>query len=476
MARPIHRILLVQPNFRWAAMNVKTFWTVIPYNLCLLAAVLNDDFDVSILDATLDDLSEDAFAERVRRENPELVGITMLMDEYGQSAHTAARIAKQEQPSVPVVLGGVYATVNTEHVIDDFNVDYVVRGEGEHVFPALLAYLNGRGEFPSRGVARREGERIVVPDRAPFIEALDSLPLPAYDKIDFMEYAMHEGRLTADRPRAFPYARVFTSRGCPVGCAFCQVEAVAGRRFRPRRPEGVLAEMEWLRDTYGVKFLMFDDDNLLLDLERARAIFRGMIDRKLDLQWNVIGAAAFRLDDETLELMRESGCCYLDLAVESGVERVLRDIIRKPVDLARVPGIVQKAQALGIDVAAHVIVGFPGETWNEIRASIRYLEELNADYSKIFVTVPLRHTRLYEMASSADALREGFQFEDIDWSRGQIETDEFTARDLTVLRAYEWDRINFTDAAKRRKIASMMGITEEELAEVRRETLRAAQE
>lgn len=476
MRGPVQRVLLAVPNFRWAAWNVKTFWQVIPYNLCLLAAVLGDEYETLILDATAENLSEEAFVERVRRAGPDLVGLTMLMDEYGASAHTAARLLKAWSPEVPVVLGGVYATVNAREVCADPHFDYVVIGEGECVFPALLRHLNGRGPFPPAGVAYRRDGAPVVPARAPFIGDLDTLPLPAYDKIDFMSYAMRGGRVSVDGPRRFPYARVFTSRGCPVGCAFCQAAAVAGEAFRPRSAANVLDELEWLKSRYGVRFVIFDDDNLLLNRARAVEIFRGMIARGLDLQWNTIGVAVFRLDDELIDLMKASGCAYMDLAVESGVERVLRDIIRKPVDLARVPGLVARARAAGIDVAAHIIVGFPGETWAEIRESIRYLESLEADYAKIFVTVPLKHTRLYDLARAADALRPGFSFEAIDWSKGQLQTAEFTARQLTILRAFEWDRINFTDPSRRRKIAGMMGVDEADLNAIRRETLRAATE
>lgn len=475
MARPIRNVLLCVPNLRWAGVNAKTFWQVIPYNLCLLAAVLGDEYEVSILDATADDLAESQFADAVRARRPDLVGLTMLMDEYAASAHRAAALVKAALPDIPVVLGGVYATVNVDLAVRDAALDYVVIGEGEEVFPALLRHLNGGGPFPSCGVARH-GAGPPLPPRAPFIRDLDALPLPAYRLVDFPRYAARAGRVSVDGPRAFPYARVFTSRGCPVGCAFCQAEAVAGKAFRPRSAGSVLRELEWLKTTYGVRFVIFDDDNLLFDRARAVELFRGMIDRRLGLSWNTIGVAAFRLDAELLALMRESGCVYMDLAVESGVPRVLKEIIRKPVDLERVPALVSRAQALGIETAAHIIVGFPGETWDEIRQSVRYLEGLQADYAKIFVAIPLRHTRLHDMADGAGALRPGFDPGRLDWSKGQTQTPEFSARDLTILRAYEWDRINFTDPARRRRIAAMMGVTEEELAAIRRETLRAARD
>ena len=197
-----------------------------------------------------------------------------------------------------------------------------------------------------------------------------------------------------------------------------------------------------------------------------------MIDRKLDLKWNAIAVPVFYLNDELLELMKESGCQYTDMAIESGVERVLYDIVQKPVKLAHVVNMVRKAKSLGIDVNAHFILGFPGETWDEIRTTIKFAEDLGADYTKFFIAQPLPGTKMYDMVVKQNELQTGINMRtDLDWSSSRIISDEFTSRDLSVLRAYEWDRINFFDPARRTKIAKMMRISESELNKLRKDTL-----
>ena len=469
----VEKVLLAIPNFRWQNWKIATLWNVHPYNICLLSAMIEREYNVVIVDANIDDLSKEEFDAILKKEKPDVVGLTVMTNEYSRAGHIAAEVVKNADSSIVVVFCGVYATNSYLSVIEDKNVDYVVVGEGEYVFKNLLGYLNGRNDLPARGIVYKRNGKIITTPREDFITDLDSLPLPAYHKIDFLKYADLIQRESVDRPRRFPFARVLTSRGCSVGCSFCEAGYISGGKFRSRSPLNVVNEIEWLINEYGIKSVLFDDDNMLLNRKRAKDIFREMLKRNLNVTWNVASLAVFLLDDELLELMKESGCQFLDVSIESGVERVLKEIIRKPLKLENSKKMVKKAKELGIDVVASFVVGFPGETWDEIRQTIRFAENFEADYVKIAIATPLPNTELYQTAKYGGYLREDFSFDDMDWSRGQIETDEFTRQDLTILRAYEWDRINFTDPQRRKNIARMMNITEDELNKIRKRTLRS---
>ena len=445
------KLLLVVPNFRWSDADENALWHYVPYNLCLLASCVRDICDVTILDAYKQGLTQAQFADRLAGLNPNIVGVTAMMDKYGPSAHTAARIAKEH--GATTIIGGVYATVNTEQAAADPNVDTVVKGEGERV---LRDYLLGN-----------TSGKILVAGR---VNNLDAIPLPAYDLIEYADYTVSAPRKSVDRPAALPYARMLTSRGCPFGCVFCQVEQIAGKQFRARSVDNVLNEMEWLRDRHGIKSLMFDDDNMLIDRQRAIALFNGMVERGLTMPWVMTATAAFKLNEELVAAMAASGCVYVDIAIESGTDRVLHEIIRKPLDLGKAKDVVRMLQAAGIYVAANVILGFPSETWDEIRTTLDYADKLGADYTKVFAAIPLRNTRLWDMCREQGAFKDGFNSAS-QWSAGQIETKHFKANDLTILRAYEWDRINFSDAAKRKRTCERMGVSECDLMQTRRSTL-----
>lgn len=135
---------------------------------------------------------------------------------------------------------------------------------------------------------------------------------------------------------------------------------------------------------------------------------------------------------------------------------------------------MQQIKKAGIDLVVNFVIGFPGETWSEIRQTLDFAEEIDVDYVKIFVATPFPNTELFRMASEGGYLREDFDPNKHLWTDGWIETLEFRPQDLRILRAYEWDRINFTDSKKRKNIARMMDITEERLNEIRKETLKRA--
>lgn len=467
----IRKIVLVIPNYSWndgggSGRETNILWHFIPYNLCLLAAVLEKEnrYEIKVIDALAEKLSIEQFEQRIREENPDFVGISILMDFYGYTGHIAAKIVKGIRKDIVTALGGVHATANPKINIRDRNYDYVMCGEGEEMLPQLIRYINGERDTLPKGVWTYDVEG----GHSDLITDLDQYPLPAYHLIDYSQYSMRAERKSLDGPAAYPYARILTSRGCPYNCCFCQVNKIAGRTFRPRSAENVLKEIEWLVNTYHVKSLIFDDDNLLTDRARAVEIFRGL--EQYHIPWKMIATAAFLLDDELIELMRKCGCVYVDIAVESGTERILHEVIQKPLKLEKAVEVVSKLRQENIFVAANFIIGFPGETWEEIRQTIKFAENLDADYIKLFNAVPLPDTRLYQMAKEQNALIEGFDAENVNWRNGAIKTDEFTPRDMAILRAYEWDRINFSTYEKRQKIADMMGITVDKLDEIRRNT------
>ncbi|MFZ5774284.1 MAG: B12-binding domain-containing radical SAM protein [Thermodesulfobacteriota bacterium] len=466
------KILLIIPNFHWDAKENRTIWNIQPFGLCMLASSMGDAYEVSIMDANFYNLSRVEFQRRVRLSAPDLVGISVLTTEYGVTGHIAAQLVKQVNPAIPIILGGVYATTECEEIADQ-NIDYIFAGEGELAFREFVDSLNGSPvDLSTCSLSQNRHGRPLI--RAHAIEDLDALPLPAYHLIDYPAYASTSPRESVDEPRAYPYGRIMTSRGCPLNCIFCQVNLIMGKTFRKRSPESIIREIDFLRDRYGIKYLVFDDDNLFLDKKRAMELFRMMIDRDYNMGWHPIATAVYALDEEVLTLARQSGLQYVDLAVESGVKRVLKEIINKPVDLDHAKMVVDICRRLGINSAVNFIVGFPGETWDEIRQTLTFASELNADYTKLFIANPLPGTRLHRLAETMGVLTDNSR--DCSWFMGKIRTDQFTPLDLAILRAYEWDRINFALPEKRRKIASMMNISEGRLDEIRSHTRQRAGE
>ncbi|MDR1519827.1 MAG: B12-binding domain-containing radical SAM protein, partial [Planctomycetota bacterium] len=300
-------------------------WQMIPHTLCLLAAVVRDLCEVEIIDANKESLSEDEFVRRLVAGGYDLVGVSVLMDLFSAAGHLAVSLAKLALPETVTVMGGVYATMNPSDAMKNTRLDYVCLGEGEEVLPELIRHLFHNGKMPERGLAYRAGGQTIIQPKAAFIQELDALPRPAYDLVNFASYANWYPRKSVDGPPLLPYVDLMTSRGCPQSCCFCQAVHISGHRVRVRSSGRVLDEMAYFRENYGVRSLVFVDDNLLAARPRAMEIFRGMVDRNLKMPWKANAIAVFRLDEFLLDTMAESGCQYICVAIESGSPRVLRD-------------------------------------------------------------------------------------------------------------------------------------------------------
>jgi radical SAM superfamily enzyme YgiQ (UPF0313 family) len=290
--------------------------------------------------------------------------------------------------------------------------------------------------------------------------------------IDMNPYFNRGARFGPNSPPEFPYIKMVVTRGCPFGCTFCQVDLISGKKVRSRNPEDVVSEMLYLKEKYGIRSIVFEDDNMLMaeNKEFARSLFSLMIKKQLKLKWTGIAFAIFLLDDDILDLMKDSGCIGINVAIESGSERVLKQLVKKPIkSLKKVPDIIQKIKARGIYCIVNFIIGFPGESWDEIRQTIDFAEKCGADYVKFFVAVPLYGTKLHKIAQETGTLANNDEFPVTDWRYSQIKSDEWNEKDISILRAYEWDRINFS-SDRINRVAEIWGVSIDELNKIRQRT------
>ncbi len=467
-------LLFVIPNTRWFDSPK---WEIYPYNVCLLAAVIRPYYEVDILDCNAKDLSLEETLRQIAAYDPEYGGITCMAVEYSRHAHLIADGIKKVLPEITVILGGVYCTLMPDVVMQHLSIDYCVLGEGEVVLKKLLDCLEHR-LLPKYldGVAYRENGSLIIKPQKEFIEDLDALPLPAFDKVDFSNYGYVNQKFSfTDTRDAVPVAKIYASRGCPAGCNFCAVEHIAGRKFRCRSVESILDEIQFMINTYGVKEIVFYDDNLLFNGQRAKKVFQGIIERKFNIKIKPANVAVYCLDKEMLELMKEAGCTLLVFAIESSSNRVLHKIMGKPLSVENVPPIVEYAKRLGFRCAALFIIGSLGETWDEIRHTFSFAEHLDI-YCHFSIATPLPKTRLYKDAAKHGCLTRDFNFAaGAGCSKGWLLTSEFSPFDLEALRVYEWDRINFSSPERRARSAAFFQVSEAEIQEFARGARKAIQ-
>ena len=468
------KILLTQPNYAWYDKRV---WEMPPYTLALLNACLKKEHDVRLFDPNYNRMDEEEVFNFLKEARPDIVGVSTVSTEYIKTSRLMNALIKKALPNSIVIQGGTIPTVTLETAMKDPNVDYWIIGEGELRLPRLLEELGKRQPDLSSidGLAYWEDGVAKISPPGGFIEDLDSVPFADYGNLSLLDYGNKVLKYSPQLlPRKFPYAVTVTSRGCPYRCVFCAASTVSGRKIRFRSASNILNEIDMLYQA-GVREIIFLDDHFLGNRKRAVEIMQGLMARKYDLTWKCVNLTIFLLDREILELMKESGCYQMTLSIESGNQHVLDKIIKKPVKLTAVPGILDVAKSLGFETIANFVIGFPGETWEQIRETFRFAESINADLVNFHVATPMPQTELMEICLRDGYLPKDYSIEEsvpAGYAKGLISTTEFTPSELEILRAFEWDRINFSSAERRETIARIEGISLQEMAQWRVNTRR----
>ena len=299
--------------------------------------------------------SPEKIRERLEAERPEVIGFSILQaNRWG--AIEIARIAKELNPEVKIVLGGIGATFLWEHLLTHFKeIDFIVLGEGEIPLGNLIRHLEKKGSAcpeEVEGIAFRKGGRPVQTRPSEPIRDLDRLPDPA---------------------KYFTFQHVVSSRGCAWDCSFCGSPKFWGRRIRFHSPESFVTQLERLQRK-GVDFFYVSDDTFTVDKERLIAICRGIIERQLALSWNAISRVD-RVDEDILYWMRKAGCRQISYGVESGSESI-RQALNKTIRIEDVRRAFSLTRRYGILARAYFIYGAPGETEETIRETLELIREI----------------------------------------------------------------------------------------------------
>jgi anaerobic magnesium-protoporphyrin IX monomethyl ester cyclase len=426
-----------------------------PLDIAYVAAVLEKDHEVHIIDAanegwkTLQDvdgnkyrqgLKNDEIAARLKKWSPDLVQITIPFSGWWKPAYEMAQIAKTTNENAVIVLSGLHPSAQPSECLSHPNVDYIIVGEPEVTAKELANTLDQKKGFDLKKILGigylKEGQPIITPPRPP-IQDLDSLSFPARHLLPMEEYfaAVKENPLRGEI--GHHWTTMITSRGCPYNCVFCSVHTLMGKQWRARSPQNVIAEIKQLVDTYGIKQIDFSDENICLDKKRMETICDLIVENKFDLEWfTPNGVRADTLTPTLLRKMKASGCKKIRLAPESGVQRVVDEIIKKDLKLTDVEQAIVWAKKAGIHVGLFFVLGLIGETKQDIQKTIQYaykLRGLGAESFHFSVAMPVYGTELYEQAVKGGFLRDCFSDEALAASEPLIETEDFTADELVEL-------------------------------------------
>jgi radical SAM superfamily enzyme YgiQ (UPF0313 family) len=387
-------------------------------------------------------LGNKEIADRIKRWSPDVVVITMPFSGWSKTAFEVASTVKNIDKDIITVLIGQHPSARPADCLAHPNIDFVVVGEPEYTILELVSVLEQgimRDLEKIKGIAfTKNSETVITPPR-PAIQDLDSLPFPARHLLPMETYfaAVKENPPRGEIHK--PWAAMITSRGCPYNCVFCSIHTVMGKKWRARSPENVVDEIEQLVRTYHIKQIDFFDENMTLDKKRMETICDLIVKRGLDIEWYTPnGVRADTLDENLLKKMKASGCKKIRIAPESGVQRVVNQIIKKNLNLKEVEKAIVLSKKVGIKVGCFFVIGLIGETKKDIEESIKYaykLRQLGADSFYFSYATPVYGTELYEQAKRGGFLRDCFSDEALGAADALIETPDFSAEELRVLCA-----------------------------------------
>jgi magnesium-protoporphyrin IX monomethyl ester (oxidative) cyclase len=410
-----------------------------PLGLAWIAAVLEmAGHKVRVIDSPTEGVDLKTFINEVKSWSPDVVGITSITPTI-YKAYDAAKAIKEYDKDLPVIMGGPHVTFMYEEALSN-GVDVVVRGEGEYTTLELVNTMEKDGLDAERlksirGLAfRRDGEVVRTPDRPP-IRNLDELPPPARHLLPMDKYTLF------GKPIRIIHA--MASRGCPYGCSYCSTSYFWGRMIRYRSAEAVADEIEDAVNKYKTNIVAFTDDEFTLGKRFVYDFLREIRERGLDISFSC-GSRVDTIDRDMMAKLKEHGCTALYFGVESGSQDTINRV-GKNITLEQANRVFQWAKEINIDHVGSFIIGFPWETIDDTKNTVRFAMKLNPTYAQFTVATPYPGTPLYYQAVNENLI-EDWNWEHYTTLRAVMRGYRFTREQAQ--RMLRWAYVKFYSRPK----------------------------
>jgi len=433
------RILLIKPNYR---CNIADFYffnlNLPPLNLYYIASYLIDlNVEVAILDAKVNNLSYKQIGKKIKKFNPDVVGITVFVTPAINICNDIAKIIKEINPNCIVVFGGRHPTAEPNGTLKVDEVDIVVRGEGEITFRELI--LKGSPEKISGISYKSNGKIIQNPDRE-LIKDFGTIRYPARQLTKNNKYNMLSVRIET----------VETSRGCPYNCKFCSTPRFNKGVWRPRPIEKIITELKMISQDRKIMDILFVDDNITVNIKRIEMLCEKIIECKKNKEINdfkffaQIRADSVVKSPQMVKKMAEAGFWAVLIGIESVNEETLKDM-RKGFTFKTVLKALKILHDKNIIVLGSMIIGINfNATEEEIRKEITFMKKVDIDKLTANILTPFPGTMMLK------ELEENNLIVSKDWSKYTllnpvIKTYQLNPIKLQELLFYSFKEYNYLD-------------------------------
>lgn len=355
------------------------------------------DHQIEILDTQAEKMNYEEMKSEIRKRNPDIVGIQAMTFTLVDVILTA-KIVKELDKSIPLILGGPHVNIYPEETISNSEIDFLVLGEGEYVFPDLINALSQRKDLSKiRGIVYKRNKEIINTGKREFITNLDAVPFPAHHLVPYQKYHSVLAKRT-------PITTMMTSRGCPFKCIFC-TRPQLGKIFRYRSAENVVDEMEQCA-RIGIKEIFLYDDTFTIKKQRVIDICNEILRRNLKIMWD-IRSRVDTVDEKILKKLKLAGCERIHFGVEAGTQGIL-NILRKGITLQQAEKAFQWSREVGITTLAYFMIGNPTESRKQILETIKFSVKIKPDYVHIALTTLFPATELYRRGLERKILKHDY--------------------------------------------------------------------
>ena len=429
------RVCLINPPItlkeRYGSVTKEGGGKQAPLGICYIAAVLKKNkIPVSIIDAEAENLTFRGILKRIKKFRCNFVGITSTTVAFHKSLGLAKKI-KRFNKEIFVAIGGPHVSAVPEITMnfDCFNVGVI--GEGEYTFLELVQRLSNNKEYENiNGIVYQKKRKIVMTNPRKHIENLDELPYPSRELLP-------NKNLYTPPPMNYlkkPVLSIVTSRGCPNRCTFCD-HGVFGYKFRSHSAKRIIEEIKMLIKDYNAKEISIVDDTFTVDNKRVFELCRLLKQNKINIPWNA-RVSENTVTKKMLKAMKDSGCWYIEMGIETGSPRVLKDI-KKETTLEKIEEIVRYANKIGIKVKGFFIIGNPTDTKESIEQTIKFAKKIPLTDIVTTIFTPFPNTESYVQAKKC-----GKFLHEQDWTKFNNWEAVFLPGNLTKKQLrYYWKKM-----------------------------------
>jgi len=414
------KILLISPPTKSVVKEVLST-TAPPAGLAYLASVVKEEHDVKIVDSLIENLSFDKVEKIIKKFYPDLVGITATTSMM-PDAYKIARIVKNIDENIKIVIGGPHVTFLPEKTIEECScIDFVIRGEGEITFKELVDYMIGKRDVKEiRGLTYKQNGSIKSNSSRELIKNLDSIPLPSYELLPMDKY-------NADGVK---FGTIMTSRGCPFNCIFCSSSLQFGKRWRAHSVNRVIEEISMLHNEYGIREIEFLDDTFTLNKKRAILIAENIKKEGMDIRWTA-SSRVNTFSKEVAKSMKKGGCHTVYFGIESGSQKTL-NFIGKGITLQQSLKAVEDAHDANLTSLGSFIIGFPDESKDDVKNTIKFSKKVGVNLAQFTVATPYPGTRLWNIALKRNLITS------FDWRKYTTLTPIMKLKYFTLEQIMKW--------------------------------------